>query len=446
MNKNKEKKWYKSMIFKLSTLVVVIGIVGVFYLNSLQGEEQEVITENNAKPLVEVMEMGRRDLHKKTNLIGHVQSGDTRAVMPQISGEVLEVYVQEGDFVQKGDVLLKIDDTDYKLQSDEARIGLNAARIQLEEARSGASNAQLIEADTSVEQAKKAVEQLEKEYDRITRLYEENFVSIQEYEQVKMQYDNAREQLRLAKAYQETTEEGATEHQIAALESQIDRASLGVELANQMVERTVVRAPIDGQIVSVEAKAGDLIGTTGYAFIIMNEDNMQVSATVPESYINNIYTGQDVVVNVPAAKSTHYDGVINTVGKMPPEGSRAYPIEISLENEDELLRMGMYSSIEMIVESALDTLYVPRKALIMDNEAYYVFVVNEENTVERVKVKTGLSENGYVAITEGLNEGQQVVIEGTNVIEVGDEVKISTPNQESAKARDLDANEVGVVR
>lgn len=421
LNKNVSKKKTIALIISISVLLISF----ILYIN-LNGEE--IIEEEETLVSVDVMEAQKKNIYKRANLIGAISPTDTRVVVPELAGKVDKVMVEEGDYVEAGDILFTLENRDYQLQVNEAQAQLRGANAQLNNALQGSRDAQIMDAKTSVNRAEQAKEQMERELERVETLYEEGFASKQQLEQVELQYMNTKEMHKAALAYESTVNEGATAHQIEALNSQVERARVGVEFAERMYNRTIVRAPMSGEVVLIEAKEGQLISNESLAVLILNDNTMKAMAAVPENYVNNVSVGDEVDIKVPSAKDESFKGQVSYIGKIPPEGSRAYPMEINIDNEDGVFRAGMYSTIDLVVDSALNTFYVPRRSLVIDRDEYYVYLVKEkdgENIVELSKIELGISEGGYIEVKDGIEKGDIIVVNGVNQIEEGDLVNIN---------------------
>ncbi|WP_241078625.1 efflux RND transporter periplasmic adaptor subunit [Natranaerofaba carboxydovora] len=426
----KEKKTQKkrNIIISLVVLLVLFLAGGGYYLS---GEVRETVADEEKEeepPLVEAEPIHRDNLQKTASLTGNVEPDDTVMVIPQLSGEIESIHVEEGDRVEEGELLMTIDDHDYRLQLEEAQSARDAAQAQLDEAEAGPRDAEVTEMETTLNMAKDQEEQMEKEFERIESLHEEGFVSDQELEQAEMQYKNAKEQAKAAEAAMDAVEEGAREEQLRALRSQVNQADVGVRLAQQTLDRAQVEAPGSGTIASLDVSEGDMADTASPSMILIDTDVVIVNAVVPETYINNVNAGQDVLVNVPSAREEPYENTIQRIGDMPPEDGRGYPIEVVIPNEEGLLRAGMFSRLEVVVDSSEDVIVVPRNAILEEDGESGVYVVEDEGgqyVVDFRIIETGIAEDGMIEVVDGLDEGERVITAGLSDVGPGDEVRLN---------------------
>jgi len=426
------KAWISGINIKMFVFTAaVVLLLGMGYYLSEQHHQVEIEAEEES-PLVEAGPPEIQDMRRYATIIGSVTPTEQRIIVPELSGRVERVHVEEGDHVEEGELLMQLEDEDYRLKRREAEASLQGARAKLEDARKGARTGKEVEAETSVERARKAREQMERELERVENLHEKGYASEQELEHARLQYENAREQYRAAEAYKDTVEEGAREEQIDALESQVERAETGVDLRQRMLNRTRITAPAQGEIALVDAEEGELVGTTSPALVMLDPDSHQVTGGLPESYVNRVDKGDTVEVSIPSAMESSFDALVTNVGQLPPEEEGdGYPVEIELDPEiEERARAGMYSEIKVVLEERKDVVTIPQHAVVRERGekgVYTVDRVEEEQQVEFSPVTTGIACNGTIEITSGLCENEIVVTEGFEEIESGinvDAVKV----------------------
>ncbi|ACB85509.1 efflux RND transporter periplasmic adaptor subunit [Natranaerobius thermophilus] len=420
---SKIRTWFNKNKKIVSGVLLIVLVLAVGYLNRDLFFEEEIVVEEE-RPLVEVTNPEIQDIEKKATVIGSVDPTERRIIVPEVAGEVKSLYVEEGDYVSHGDLLMELDDGDYQLQLEEAQANLDGAKAQLENAKKGARTGERKEAETSVERAREAKEQMERELERVETLHQDGYASDQELEQMTLQYKNAKEQLRAAEGYKQSVEEGARDEELDALRSQIKRAETGVKLAERMIDRTKITAPVDGEITMVDAEEGELVGSESPAFVMLDPDSYQVLAGLPESYVNQVSDGETVDVKIPSALDEEFEGMIHHVGQLPPEeNAKGYPMEIELTPEiEKQVRAGMYTQVNVTIEKSEDALAIPQHAVVEEEGETGVFIVDEstENQqVQFIEVKTGINEDGYIEIVSGLSEDDLVIIEGFQEIEQG---------------------------
>ncbi|ACB85514.1 efflux RND transporter periplasmic adaptor subunit [Natranaerobius thermophilus] len=423
----------KNSKFKLSrNKLIVIGLAvlaivsGYFIINftgdGFAEEENSNVDKEQDHSLVDVKQVPRQNIEKTVTVSGNVEAADDRLVIPQASGEIETIHYEEGDKVSQDDILMEIDSEDARLQRQEAEAALDAARANLEEAEAGAQDAELVEAENAVSNAEDNLRQAEKELERIEEMHQEEFATDQQLEQAEMQYNNAKSQLESAEAAKDAVEDGARQEQLDALEAQVRQAETGVELAKRAEENSQVKAPASGTIVSSEFSEGEMAGAGEPAFMIMDQDTFQVTATAPASYVHQISVGDSTEIRIPALNE-NFQGEIQRIGEIPAEKGRNYPVEIAITEENNDLRTGMFAENYLVIERHVDVLAVPRSSLVEHNDEIGIYTVNQDSTIDFNVLELGISQEGYLQVVDGLQEDDVIVVGGQSEVVPGEEVK-----------------------
>lgn len=312
-----------------------------------------------------------------------VLSGEVRAryetrLAFRLPGQMLERKVEVGQRVQAGQAVALLDARD-------ARLGESSARAQLAQAESQAA---LAEADLK----------------RFAELRAKNFISQAEYDRRAAQARQAREQVASARA----------------------QAS---QAANQ-VGYTVLAAPHAGIITALEAEAGQVLSAGHTVARLARPEELEVAVNVPEHRLDSFRKAQEFEVRLWSAPGRTYRGRLRELSPVADPASRTYAARISLQHEDGSLAIGM--TAELRVRAAGVVLpQVPLTALFHRDGKPAVWVL-EEGRVRLVEVAAGeVSRNG-VAITAGLQAGQEIVTAGVNRLEDGQRVMLVAPPQLAA--------------
>ena len=223
--------------------------------------------------------------------------------------------------------------------------------------------------------------------------------------------------LQAAEDARTTLDEGADEATLAAAQADVDKKQLAVSDAQADLDATQLVAPFDGTILQTNAEAGDQITASSPILTIANLNNLQVVASVDETAIRQVESGQPASITFDAFPGQTFRGQVLSV---PLQGAlqggvMVYEVPISLEGAEKLsLLVGMTANAEIQTGQATDVLLVPTIALQNIGGLTQVLVPNTADPTGAsvsVPVETGLSNGTYTEITKGLNPGDQVVIE-----------------------------------
>ncbi|MDK2814088.1 MAG: hypothetical protein PWP18_1 [Thermoanaerobacter sp.] len=405
---------------KIIALLLLILLVPIFLLAGCSKKKEEVKKEQ-AVP-VKVMEAKKSKIEDIVTFTGQIEAGDEVKIASKISGRVKEVNFEVGDYVKKGEPLVILETDELYVQLSQAEAALASAKANLAANESGTLPQQLDQVKAAFEQAETNYLNTKSDYERIKALYEAGAASKQtldsmeaKYKVAKSQYESAKEQLRL-------TEERLPKN-IEALRAQVAQAEAQVELIKTNIKNSVIRAPISGMISSKQINPGEMCQAGVTLGSIVNIDKVKVVIDVPEEDINKIREGQEVTVNIDAlGDKGKIKGKISIISPAS-ASSRLFKVKIEMENKDYKLKPGMFAKVNIIRDIKENVITIPKDALVIKKHGNVVYVVKEGKAEERL-VKIGVTNGDRVEITEGLKEGETVVISGQNMLAEGSAVKI----------------------
>jgi RND family efflux transporter MFP subunit len=330
---------------------------------------------------VEIEILERSQLYIENNFTGRAYPGNEAYVLPTLIAQVDKIYVSVGDVVQKDDALFMLDKSNIQNQVDQAYAAYQAALANL------AMTTEQINA------AKDA-------FIRTKSLYEAGVVS-------KAQYDQA--------------ELAASEKPLNTVSKNVEQARLAYRQAMDALDNTLVQAPIQGTVTSVDIKEGQIALNSQPAIVIMDLENMTVKINVTEGIVNNLFVGQSLELKIDSATidmQAEIVSISNTIDPM----TNLYNVEISLENNG-LLRAGMFAQVKINTDIREDILSVPGNAVLEKSGQSIVYVEIDGIAYEK-NVTTGLDTGRRVEIISGLEEGQRIIVKGQNYISDGSVVKV----------------------
>jgi len=365
---------------------------------------------------VAVEKVANQNIIEEVSASGTIYPESEVKISPDVSGEIIDLYVQEGDTVKKGQLLVRINPDLYQSQLDQAKAGLNNAK-----ANSSNVQAQLTRTKANVEMQRK-------NFERQKKLFDEKVISQQEF-------DNSEAQYSMSKAELE-----AAEKQTLASMYNTQSVEAGVQQAGKNYNRTTVLAPADGVITGLNSKKGErVVGTAQMAgtemMRISDLSRMEVRVDVNENDIVRIKNGDTAGIEVDAYQGKIFKGVVTQVANSAKNSSAAslstdqvtkYEVKILIikesyqaimdENEGRMpFRPGMSASVHVYTKTEKNVLAVPVASVTLkekkDNlteKEEVVFVVIKNKAVKRA-VKTGIQDTKYIKIIEGLKPGEVIV-------------------------------------
>jgi HlyD family secretion protein len=374
-----------------------------------------------------------RTITETVTASGKVQPVIEVKISPDVSGEVVELLIAEGDFVKRGDLLVQINPDIYKSALDRVEASLNTSRANLANtrARKAQAEAQFINAKAA--------------FDRSKTLYDQQAISESEF-------DTARSQFLVAQAEVE-----AGSQSIVAAEFQVKSAEATLREARENLTKTNIFAPMDGTVSRLVVELGErVVGTSQFTgteiMRIANLNQMEVLVEVNENDIIRVNEGDTALIEIDAYLNQRFKGVVTSISNSALTAAISVDqvtnfqvkIRILTESYKHLLREdkphlspfrpGMSASVDIQTKTAYNVLSVPIQAVttradeekkgtadttvqqtidaqvLSQRVQEYVFVYNEvEGTVKLTSVESGVQDSNFIEIVSGLNAGDKVV-------------------------------------
>ena len=257
-------------IIGFATVVVIVGVIGFFAFS----RKPEVIQ-------------------------GQVEVSEYR-VSSKVPGRILEIRVKEGDCVKVGDTLAILDAPEVRAKMEQAQSAQDAASAIELKAQNGAREEQIRGAYNVLQQAKAGVEIAEKSYKRIQRLFDEGVVSEQKRDEVYAQYKAMEAQMQAAQSQYDMAVNGARREDKLAAAAQVGRAKGAVQEVNSYIHETVQIAQMEGEVMDIYPKQGELVGTGSPIMTIAVMKDMWGTFSVREDQLADMKVGDTFTAFVPA--------------------------------------------------------------------------------------------------------------------------------------------------
>jgi HlyD family secretion protein len=290
---------------------------------------------------------------------GTLNAVTTVQVGSQISGQVKEIFADFNTPVKKGQVIARIDPATFELRVGQTRADLDAAESAVAVARSG-----LAAQHAEMGRVKVALADAQRDVERKKVLVQKNFISSAELDKANSVLDSTREQVKAMQAQLQVSEAQVT----SALAAVKQRESL-LRQAQVDLERTIIRAPVDGTVILRNVDAGQTVAASLQAPVLFTiaQDlrDMQVEAAIDEADVGRLRTGMPATFAVDAFPRRSFGGEIRQIRKSPlnVQNVVSYVVVISASNPDLALLPGMTANVRIAVDSRASALKVPNAAL-----------------------------------------------------------------------------------
>ncbi|MGY6162277.1 efflux RND transporter periplasmic adaptor subunit [Paraburkholderia strydomiana] len=358
--------------------VVAVVILAIAIAQAIRKRETPATTADTAPSVIEfsaddLTTVSRRSLVQTLPLTGSLRAVTQAAVKSKVAGSVLEVAVREGDAVQSGQILAKIDARDYVARAEQSRGQMAAMVGQLDIARQTLENNRV--------------------------LVEKGFIS-------KNAFDTAQSQYEIARA-------------------NLDAARAALASSNLSLADTVVRSPLNGQIASRSVEPGEKVAVDTKLFDVVDLRTLELEAPVPVGEIGRVRIGQPVQIMFDGIDGP-VQGAITRINPAAQPGSRSIMVYVRVANPSGTLRVGMFGTGTISVGSRENVLAVPATAVRTDAARHSVYALVGGRLVEQ-PVQTGITGDAdggtWTEIVGGpLASGQQIVKNNLGSLRIGSTV------------------------
>jgi RND family efflux transporter MFP subunit len=403
------------MIFskKLLTiiLIVLIAAAGIYFFVLRNGGAGEASSEEGGSeaaeneraqdaPLpVKVAEARVGELLISLRSPGEAVADDQVTIKAEIAGLVKTLNADESRRVRKGDILLELDETEYRLdlESAEADRLKNLSDLLLEK--------QFDTGDETNPEAEAALKKARDELESARLRYRNGEISQDAFEQASKDFELA------------LIESGEKKEEIMAAAKGLTQAEIRVKKAQIALAKTVIRAPFSGFIYDVKVNLSERISQGTELFSLVNIDRVQVHAKVLESEVGKMRIGRNAELKFSAYPEKNFTGRVTAISPIINPEDKTCNVIISVANPDQEIKPGMHAEVEIVTEIHENKLIIPQDAVLVREGRKLAFVVKDGLAKWRY-VTVGLENEDYAEIlegqssTEGVDEGDLVIIEG----------------------------------
>lgn len=392
---DRPRPWRKALLW-LGALAL-LAIVGVVLWRSewLLGASPEV-------RVARVRVQQAANVEEVLTATGYIVPQKRATVSARVSGRIDWLGVDEGSRVKAGQVIARLSNDDLAAQVAEARASLSQSRAALEQAR-----ASLWEAD--------------REQERRRSLLEQGITTQSDFDAAKRGYDVAQAGLE------------AAEHAVRASDAR-------VQLSEANFEKTIIRSPFDGVVISKVAEVGEMVAAgafsgqpTGGAIVIVADfASLEMEADINEANLSRVTAGQPALVSVDAVPGHKYRGVLRQIVPAADRQKAVVQAKVRLVDPDDRLVPDMSARVTFTTQdvsaeaaSAPPRLFVPASAVQQEGGAAFVLTLRDERAV-RVPVTLGETRGDLREITSGLKGDESVVVAGGAGVRPGDKVRVAS--------------------
>ena len=370
---------------------------------------------------------------------GYVVAHHKIAVGAKVMGRVAWIGVEKGDKVEQGQVLVRLEDSEFRAQVNQARANLAAAQARLDQLRAGSRPQEKLKDRAGVIQAEATLKNAQSDYDRVQQLFKSGVASKADLDRVTAQRDTAAALLDSAKQTSRMTDIGPRTEEIRGAEAQAQQMKAALDYADTQLASTEIRAPVSGTVLQRIVERGEMVTPSAFGesgartsvVALADLSDLQIELDISQADFARLKMGQRAEIIPEAFPDRRYPGFIEEIA---PEANRAkatVQVKVKVESPDEKLRPEMNARVNFLADAAprdaqqtTSRALVPKAAVVHKDNADFVFVV-KGNKVEQRVIRRGDETGDSYYVIEGLSGGEMVVIDSPEKLRDGSSVKIN---------------------
>ena len=398
--------------FPIRALVPSLGVGAILLLgisissgcqspSAAEGPEARPLGSLEIEPVrVPAVVTQRSDLVLSAEATGHLEAVRQVDIKTEQGGRVARLLVREGDWVEAGQVLFRLDDREAHIALEEAEAELLSAQAsyavfyQEESEESAPASPSSPESVAATEEEGTTVDSLA----RAKELLEDGLISRQKFDQMRR---NLEVQSLLT---------GERRREVQAVRSGVLQAEQRLERARLALDRTRARAPFSGRVSTILVEVGQQLGSGETCLTILDDSRLTVDVRVLDASMVRLETGARARVRVPALDQTEIEGTVCSIEPRIDPATGTGQVTVLLPNADRRLMPGLFALIELETSVLVDRLMVPEEAVLDRDGRELVFRIEGDQALWEY-VETGVRTRDRVEILDGLNEGDLVAVD-----------------------------------
>ena len=412
---------------KLSLLLC--AAVGLSLVGCAPEETHELI---DTTVTVDTAIVERGSLSSAASYIGTISAEGTASVIPMVAGRVEDVYVSVGDTVSAGQVLCRFDDESAQLTLRNARMGLESAQNAVTNAENGVNTAQMavesVLANYAVDEEgrltilEEQVGMAEENYANTQALFEAGIASRIELDQAYQTMISAQAGLEAARVSVEQAKSGVESAKMGVQSAKVgvQSAQVGVESAEYQLSLYRLSTPISGVVEAVNVTKNNFAGSGMPAFVISNGNNKTVTFYVTDEVRQTLTVGQSASVGV---NGKNYTGAVTEIGGIVDAATGLFQVKAVVDSARDLPD-GLVVEVVTKAYEVKNAVLLPSDALYFEDGVAYVYLARE-GLAQRAEVSVGLYTRDTIAVTDGLEEGDEVITSWSATLKDGAAIRMA---------------------
>jgi HlyD family secretion protein len=422
--------WARRYILIGIGVLVLLGVVTTAYrLFSRPAPEVEVVRAS-----AQSSEVGGVVLSASGYIVAHHKIN----LNSKVTGRVSWIGVEKGDKVNEGQILVRLEDDEFRAQYEQAKGAAENARAYLEELQNGSRPEEIQQAQHNLDEAKATLVNDKLTLDRTRDLATQGVVSKQSFDDATAKFESDQQRVNSLERTFQLAKIGPRKEEIARARGALEQAQGQADYAKSLLDATVIRAPVTGTILERAAEKGELVtsgfastaegGPQGLVVSLADLNDLQVELDIAQDDFARLGPKQKGVVTVDAYADRKWDGAIAEISPQANRAKATVQVKVQILNPDAYLRPDMNATVKFLADETKPTstqpqgVFVPTPAIHDRDGKKFVFLAFDDKAMLReVKI---LSQRSGGVLVQGLNGGEDVITSSPEELKDGDKIKI----------------------
>jgi HlyD family secretion protein len=430
-------------------IAVIVALAVVFTIARLVTSAQGSVKD------VDITKVANKDLMQSIVVTGNIEANNKEEIVLSIAQKVTKVLFTEGQMVKAGDIIAKIDTTDYTYQLQKAQMSYEVTNLNLDMAKSNLNNLVNVKSASNKKNVENAVQQAQINLDTINRnltdaqtrqkqsqeLFTSGVISSQEYDASVKAVADLNNQVQLAQIQLENAKRNLADYnsdnksqvdqqrnQVQQITKQLESARADINNITNKLATGEIKSNIDGKIAKLNIKPNQYPTQNNNIITIYDLSKHKVTVSVSQYDAIQISIGQRALIKVKGLDKS-YDGVVSSIGEAADISftgttkEAKVEIEVEISNPDDKIKVGYEADVEIVLMETKNTISINFEALQKDKDGNsFIYVVENNRAVKRL-IKTGTETEFDIQVIEGLKENESYIKNPPLALKEGDRVR-----------------------
>lgn len=400
----------------LIILIILIAVLGVSGVN---------MAIKNKKPngiMVQTTPIVKEDIESHILTTGTILSMDKRDIISDVEEKIEKIYVQEGDKVEKDQILMKLEESNILYKIKDSRLRLEIEKEGLKKLENEGTK----EFEIQLSNAKIRYEDAKNTYERNIKLYDKGIINRVEFEKSKDDMDQLYNDFLLA---EEKLKNSNPKSEITIQKQKIELARIETEKLEKELEKYTIKSPIAGTIVDTNISESGIVQSHVALMSIQDLEHLEIIVDINEYDASKIKEGDPVKITGDSFEGRVYEGEVKYVGSIAKtleqiqSKENVVEIKVSIKNNDEFLKPGFSAKVDILTQKKADALSVPYEAIFTKRGGEKVlFTVSDDGIVKENSIKTGIGSDFSIEVIGDIEQGCSVILNPTEELKDGSQV------------------------